>query len=127
LIGTFSGLALVYSPDLIDRSKIAGVGTVTFVGRAEELRCRHADLVVVDLSRLGNLDVLASIVSPRIVGFASHVDRSLMADARAAGCTEVLARSAFFARLATVFAEPDWRPGARPEGETHEPAPRSEP
>ncbi len=93
-------MIVAFVPDLIDRSKVAASGSVTFVSRAEDLSGREADVVIVDLSRPGVLDVLASIVSPRIVGFASHVDRPLMDAARAAGCTEVLARSAFFSRLA---------------------------
>jgi len=97
---------VAYVPDLMDRSKVAAAGAVTFVRRADELSGRHADIVIVDLSRPGVLEVLASIVSPRIVGFASHVNRSLMDAARAAGCTEVLARSAFFSRVAELFGAP---------------------
>ena len=89
---------LAYVPDLMDRSKVAAVEGVEFVGRPEDLAGRDADVVVVDLSRPGVLEALPSI-SGRIIGFASHVDRELMDAARAAGCTEVLARSAFFGRI----------------------------
>ena len=92
---------LAYVPDLMDRSKVAAVEAVEFVGRPEDLAGRDADVVVVDLSRPGVLEALPSI-NGRIVGFASHVDRELMDAARAAGCTEVLARSAFFARIGQV-------------------------
>ena len=97
---------VAYVPDLMDRSKVAAAGSVMFVRRVEELSGRHADLVIVDLSRPGVLEVLTSIVSPRIVGFASHVDRSLMDAARAAGCSEVLARSVFFRRVAEILVAP---------------------
>ena len=95
---------LAYVPDLMDRSKVATVSGVEFVTRPTELVERTADTVVVDLSRPGVLDVLPSLTSVRIIGFASHVDRELMDAARAAGCTEVLARSAFFVRI----GEPDF-------------------
>ena len=99
-------MIIAYAPDLMDRSKIASVGGVTFVRDPGELGDQPADVVVVDLARLGNLDVLASIVSSRIVGFANHVDRGLMDAARAAGCTEVLARSAFFGRIGQLLYGP---------------------
>lgn len=91
-------------PDLMDRSKLARLGEVevVHVRRAEELVATAAagDLVVVDLSRPGVLDALRAGVPGTVVGFASHVDTDLIAAARAAGCAEVLPRSAFFARLA---------------------------
>ena len=95
---------LAFVPDLMDRSKVAAAGAVTFVARPEDLRDRHADLVIVDLSRLGPPDVLSSVDSPRIIGFASHVDRHVLDSGRAAGCTEVMARSAFFSRLGALLS-----------------------
>ena len=50
-------------------------------------------VVVVDLGRPGVLAAIGGIGLP-VIGFASHVDRALLAAARAAGCTTVLARSA---------------------------------
>ena len=97
-------LILAFVPDLMDRSKVAAAGAVTFVARPEDLRGRHADLVIVDLSRLGPPDVLSSVDSPRIIGFASHVDRAVLDAGRAAGCTEVMARSAFFNRLGALLS-----------------------
>ena len=87
---------VAYVPDLMDRSRLAGV---TYVATPEELASVDADVVVVDLSRPGVLDVLPAVAQrvPRIVGFGSHVDTELLAAARAAGCTEVLPRSRFFA------------------------------
>jgi hypothetical protein len=91
---------VAYVPDLMDRSRVAAAGSVTFVRTPGELVAASAgaDLVLVDLARPGVLDVLASIDVPT-VGFASHVDRDLIAGARLAGCDQVLARSAFFSRL----------------------------
>lgn len=98
---------VAYVPDLMDRSKVDAAGDVTFVRRADELAGIHADLVIADLSRPGVLDVLGSIIAPRVVGFASHVDRALLDAARTAGCTEVLARSAFFSRVADIVSGAD--------------------
>lgn len=88
-----------YVPDLMDRSRLTGVADVAFVATPAELASVDADVVVVDLSRPGVLDMLPAVVGrvPRIVGFGSHVDTELLAAARAAGCTDVLPRSRFFA------------------------------
>ncbi len=88
-----------YVPDLMDRSKLAAVGPVHFVGTPEQLVGVDADVVVVDLSRPGALEALARLSGVRTIGFGSHVDHDLLEAARAAGCTEVLPRSRFFARL----------------------------
>ena len=93
-----------YVPDLMDRSKVAAAapGTV-FVARAADLAGVEADLVVVDLGRPGVLDVIPAL-GGRVVGFGSHVDREVLDAARAAGCDQVLARSAFFSRLGEILA-----------------------
>ena len=83
----------------MDRSKVSAAGDVTFVS---DVSGQRADVVIVDLGRLRDLDILGTIESPRIIGFGSHVDRELLDRARAAGCTEVLARSAFFNRLSDI-------------------------
>jgi hypothetical protein len=96
-----------YVPDLMDRSRITASGvSVTFVASVAGLNGVDADLVVVDLGRPGVLDVLGDLGSRGVVviGFASHVDRELMAAAGAAGCGQVLARSAFFSRVADLLA-----------------------
>jgi hypothetical protein len=88
-----------YVPDLIDRSKVAALGHVTFVDDPARLAETDADVVVVDLSRPGVLDVLPK-VRARTVGFGRHTATALLQAARDAGCDEVLARSELFARLA---------------------------
>lgn len=94
-----------YVPDLMDRSKVsAAAGSrVTFARTAGDLATTDADLLVVDLSRPGVLDVLPALASKRVLGFGSHVDTDLLAAAQAAGC-EVLPRSKFFARLDELLA-----------------------
>jgi hypothetical protein len=95
---------VAYVPDLMDRSRLSSAASVHFVATPAELpaAAEGADLVVVDLSRPGVLDVLPLVAVPTI-GFGSHVDRALLGAAREAGCQEVLARSAFFSRVAELL------------------------
>ncbi len=100
---------VAYVPDLMDRSKVAAAAPgATFVPRPDGLPAAVADAadldsdvtVVVDLTRPGVLEVLPSLAGRgRVVGFANHTARQVMDDAKAAGCDQVLARSAFFSRL----------------------------
>ena len=94
--------AVAYTPDLIDRSKVAAVlPCARFVPRPEDLVGCGGDIVIVDLGRPGVLDILARVPATRLVGFASHVDRDTLTAARAAGC-EAMPRSEFFRRLDDV-------------------------
>jgi beta-phosphoglucomutase-like phosphatase (HAD superfamily) len=97
--------SLAYVPDLMDRSKVAAAAPDTAFVATPDLLVPPADLAIVDLSRPGVLAALPALhrAGVRTLGFASHLDREGMAAARAAGCTEVLARSAFFPRLATLL------------------------
>lgn len=92
-----------YVPDLIDRSKVAAAGSVTFVDRPSALAGVEADLVVVDLMRPGVLEALPGVAA-RIIGFARHTEPELMAAAQAAGCDLVMPRSSFFARIDELLA-----------------------
>ena len=97
-------MIIAYVPDLMDRSRLTAAGIdVQFVATPPALAAAAAeagaDVVIVDLSRPGVLDVLPQLTGVRVVGFGSHVDRDLLGRAREAGCTEVLARSVFFSRL----------------------------
>jgi hypothetical protein len=93
---------VAYVPDLLDRSKVAAAGDVTFVGRPEQLAegaaTSGAELAVVDLTRPGVVDVLGNVPVP-VIAFANHTRRDLMDAAIAAGASQVMARSAFFSRL----------------------------
>jgi len=101
---------VAYVPDLMDRSKVtaAAEGAVRFVRLPAELvdAAATADLVVVDLGRPGVIDALADVAAlgVRVIGFGSHVDREVLDEARAAGCSQVLARSAFFGQLTALLA-----------------------
>lgn len=81
-----------YVPDLMDRSKLAGV---RFVRRPEDLVEAEEAMVVVDLSRSGVLEVLPRLAGRRVVGFGSHVDRATLEAAAAAGA-QALPRSQLF-------------------------------
>ena len=91
-----------YVPDLMDRSRLSGAAEVTFVDHPEALVGTDADLVVVDLTRPGVLEVVPRVGAP-VIGFANHTRRELMDAAQAAGCDRVLARSAFFSRVAELL------------------------
>jgi hypothetical protein len=95
---------VAFVPDLMDRSRFGQAADVQFVDDPHQLiaASEEADLVVVDLGRPGVLEVLPDISVPT-VGFGSHVDRDLLEAAQAAGCDQVLARSAFFSRLQQIL------------------------
>ncbi|MBV8986310.1 MAG: hypothetical protein JO248_17900 [Acidimicrobiia bacterium] len=93
-----------YVPDLMDRSKVAAAAPgATFVARADDLAGVEADLVVLDLTRPGAVDVLPR-VQARTVGFCRHTMRDVIAAAEQAGCDRVLARSEFFADVAGALS-----------------------
>jgi DNA-binding NarL/FixJ family response regulator len=66
-------------------------------------------LVIVDLnSRSNPIQAIEQLraVQPHlpVIGFLSHVQRDLAAQAQTAGCSEVMPRSAFTQRLAEILA-----------------------
>ena len=99
---------VAFVPDLLDRSKVAAAGDVSFVSRPDQLAetaaSSGADLVVVDLTRPGVVDVIGDISAP-VIAFANHTRRDLMEAATAAGASQVMARSAFFGRLDELLGE----------------------
>lgn len=91
------------TPDLGDRSRIAAAAPdAEFVGAAALLvrAAVGADVVLVDLTRAGVLDVLDEVVAlgGRVVGYGPHVDAGLLAAATAAGA-EAVPRSRLFRDL----------------------------
>ena len=65
-------------------------------------------LIIVDLNaRQGPIDAIerlqSSGVHTPVIGFLSHVQKDLAERARAAGCTEVMPRSLFTQKLATIL------------------------
>lgn len=120
--------------DLMFSSRIraaaaGGAADVRFARTArealEQARTLRPSLVLIDLNGgpLDPLDTIASLkaeptlAGTRIVGFVSHVQGNLIAAARAAGIDEVMARSAFVAKL------PELLGAGRKAGEKAAPAP----
>jgi CheY-like chemotaxis protein len=98
------------------RSAASGAGvTLTFARSPESLlaeaRATRPALVIVDLNadRLRPIEAIAALRADpdlstlRIVGYVSHVDATRVAEARAAGADEVMARSSFVAQLPSLL------------------------
>lgn len=76
------------------------------------IRDERPSLVIFDLNstRLLPIETVAAIKrdpalrATRTLGYVSHVQADVIAAARAAGCDEVLARSAFSERLGAILA-----------------------
>ena len=106
-----SPVCLILSDDLLDGSRIvgharaAGQEVVTCRDSATLLTAldRRPALALIDLHNPGlTIETVVPILRAagvRVVGFGSHVDVGRLKAARAAGCDEVLPRSAFFERL----------------------------
>lgn len=109
--------AILLTGDLVFSSRVAAAGQR--VGVDVQTTCSPdslaeqasgAALVMVDLSAAGvDVDALvrrlrALAAPPRqIIAFGPHVQESLLAAARAAGCDEVLARGQFNARMDEIL------------------------
>ncbi len=102
-------MRVAFVPDLMDRSKLNGVADLMVVNSADAIDSiaglGPGDVVAVDLSRPGALDAAsrAAARGATVYGFASHVDTDTMQAAKAAGIV-AMARSAFFGRVAELFA-----------------------
>lgn len=92
--------AVALAPDLMDASKLRGAG-VEVVRSLDELD-DAVEMIIVDLDR-AELPDPAVVGGRRLVGFGRHTDPDRLRQARAAGCDEVLARSAFFTRLSSLL------------------------
>lgn len=95
--------------DLMDRSRIdAGHTDVQFVRTVldaiQRVGLGDVDRVLVDLSRSSDSEQLRALVATgvHVVAYGPHVDDSLFATARGAGCHEVLPRSRFFHQIASL-------------------------
>ena len=104
---------VAFAPDLIDRSRITNVvEDAKFVDTAAALvpASSEADIVLVDISRDGAVDVLRQLRCGRVVGFTNHTDKSAMEEARNAGAVP-MARSDFFIGLEELLHGPGGRTG----------------
>lgn len=100
--------------DLLFRSKIRAAAShteaaVSFLKDAADASIANARLAIVDLDGAQAIPVVTALRSAwpalRIVGFVSHVHTERIRDARAAGATDVMARSAFVNGLAALLTE----------------------
>jgi hypothetical protein len=85
--------------DLMDRSRLVAAvdQPVTFVRTIDVERFGRADVVIVDLVRIGDVrSIRAAAPRARIVAFGPHVDDESLEAARAAGFDVVVPRSQFF-------------------------------
>ena len=113
-------MVLICVDDLLFSSKIrhtaAALGVPIVFARSpaeilEQARVHQPALAIFDLnsqrteplSSIAALKADASMASIRTIGFVSHVQADLIVAARSAGTDEVLARSAFAARLPEIL------------------------
>lgn len=105
---------LMFTSKITTAAKQLGIPVVverTAEAVLDRIHALRPGLVVFDLNsaRVRPLETVASIkadhelAAVRTVGFVSHVQADLIAAARAAGMDEVLARSAFVAKLPQIL------------------------
>jgi PleD family two-component response regulator len=114
-------MILAVLDDLMFTSKIRTTAsqlgvTVVFArsrdGALSSLRGKRPTLVILDLNsaRVEPLGIVAdmkadaALADIATIGFASHVQTAVIEEARAAGVTEVMARSAFTQRLPELLS-----------------------
>ncbi|MDQ3171778.1 MAG: hypothetical protein M3Q55_16710 [Acidobacteriota bacterium] len=99
--------------DLLFRSKIRAVAghtgaDVAFLRAADDPALAGASLAIVDLDGKNAITIVSGLVaawpSLRVLGFVSHVHADRIRDARAAGASDVMARSAFVNALPGLLA-----------------------
>jgi len=108
---------LMFSVKISTAAKAAGV-EVAFERSPDRVLARirtdRPSLVIFDLNgaRLAPIETIraikadAALRDTRTLGYVSHVQTDVIAAARAAGCDEVLARSAFSASLGSILTRP---------------------
>ena len=97
---------IAYVPDLMDRSRLGGLAGVKFVSAVDAVSgASDGEIVIVDLGRPGALDAAAAAArsGARVIGFAAHVDDTLLAAASSAGI-EAMPRSQFFRQAAELVS-----------------------
>ena len=100
---------MLFSSKLREAAKASGVTfQATRDAAAWAAAAREAKLAIVDLrmpTALAALDALAAVPSPvRTVGFIDHERTDVMDEARAKGCTEVMAKGQFANALPKLLA-----------------------
>ncbi|MCE9532026.1 MAG: hypothetical protein K8T89_13005 [Planctomycetes bacterium] len=113
-------MIILLSDDLLDASKTtgharaAGFSIVQCKKLAEitiHMEMGTVECCIIDLNCQGlKLDSLMGTLSrqqprPRVIGYGSHVDGARLAEAKKAGCEEVMARSKYFKEMPTRIGE----------------------
>ena len=97
-------MTAAFVDDLLFRSKIRAVAghtgaDVKFIRAVDDPALGGAALAIVDLDGKDAITTVSGLVagwpSLRVLGFVSHVHAERIREARAAGASEVMARSAF--------------------------------
>ncbi|MGH9726977.1 MAG: hypothetical protein ACRD4V_00105 [Candidatus Acidiferrales bacterium] len=104
---------IFFQAKMAETAKQAGVELKSFSTGAAlltELERQQPRLVVVDLNaRQSATETIAAVrarrAEIRVIGFFSHVQTELAAQARDAGCAEVMPRSKFTKELAAIFSQ----------------------
>jgi hypothetical protein len=89
-------------PDLMDRSRITAATPhpIEFVKTIDPDQPFEADLVVIDLARVGDISsVRRAAPHSRIIAFGPHVDDATLDAGRDAGIDDVMPRSQFFRKI----------------------------
>ena len=129
-------MVLAVVDDLLFSSRIRSVAgaagrPVIFIRRPDAvlsaMREHAPNLILLDLDRealdpIGTIRAIraaADLSQPRIVGFGSHVQVERLQAAKAAGCDQAMARSAFVAALPSMMATTQAWPRAGPAQEAN--------
>ena len=79
---------VAYVPDLMDRSKVASAAPgATFVARPEDLASVDADLVVIDLTRPGAVEVIPGITARTVMTGKTGIEMEAFTAAAVAALT----------------------------------------
>lgn len=93
---------LVITRDLMDASRFRAANPeVEVAARVDSDVARAATLVIVDLAGNPDLGGLVALGTP-VIAYGAHVDTDALAEARAVGCIDAVARSRIFRRVAEL-------------------------
>jgi CheY-like chemotaxis protein len=103
---------LFFQARMLETAKQLGIELKTYgdgSALVSEVRKDNPRLIIIDLNARQNpIDAIEQLqgegIHAPIVGFLSHVQKELAERAKAAGCTEVMPRSLFTQKLATILA-----------------------
>ena len=98
---------LMFRSKILEAAKAAGA-EISFA-RDKAGAMEAADIILVDLNdaRLAPLEIVAAIRgrAARIIGFAGHTETETMRRAAELGCTDVMTRGQFAAKLPELLSE----------------------